>query len=515
MKSKIIIMALIAASITAQAQPYRQTNQQPFSPILQEVLKIDMSKPPHVSPPKPHSHSPQRANNGWYPVKGEMYIENETEIAGYISHTIGQNGLLDKRIAVCNHPFLYDSTVSVMNRMPYTKGKDLIDTVYNYRKNSDGSYILDMRRIYSFHYFDHFDGDSLYYEYIYQFWNDANKQWINYYREKFGYHDTLVQFENRNLKQSGMGNTWMLTEYHHDSITYNHQGFVDTLYMIRNFGNGNTLPYKIGFTNDEQGSYKQADFFVKQGNTWAASDVLSNITWTEWNGFTRVGDISLFGELISPYKRTKINSYYISSGQFNYFRQKWWDINGTKTNTDTTYLIIGEKLYPGTVSDNIYNEYGDYVEWRGTSFSDPDENGKQKINGYSALYNKYTYDDIYGMTEHKVYLINLLEDGKMDTAFFDGIKYTEFAPVSIVEHPQSSKQTLTIFPNPVSGVVTISAASEIQRLNVFDITGRLVSSQSPASNRVVFDTGTLPQGVYLVQALLKDGRQQTGKVVFN
>jgi hypothetical protein len=54
---------------------------------------------------------------------------------------------------------------------------------------------------------------------------------------------------------------------------------------------------------------------------------------------------------------------------------------------------------------------------------------------------------------------------------------------------------------------------EVQHLNIFDITGRLVGSRSPVGNRVDFDTGDLPAGVYLVQALLKDGGQRTGKVV--
>ena len=73
--------------------------------------------------------------------------------------------------------------------------------------------------------------------------------------------------------------------------------------------------------------------------------------------------------------------------------------------------------------------------------------------------------------------------------------------------------TFSFYPNPVSGNVTISASAEIQQLHIFDITGRLVSSQSLVGNQVVFDTGVLPKGVYLVQALMKDGAQKTGKVV--
>jgi hypothetical protein len=83
---------------------------------------------------------------------------------------------------------------------------------------------------------------------------------------------------------------------------------------------------------------------------------------------------------------------------------------------------------------------------------------------------------------------------------------------SVPDLPQSENY-LSIFLNPVSDMVTISATAEIQQLSIFDITGRLVNSQSPMDNRVVFDTGVLPSGVYLVRALLKDGGVRTGKMI--
>jgi hypothetical protein len=505
----IIICALGYCPAYAQ-ELHRQTNLQPSFSVFQEALKIDLNKSPDVRFPIPGSHSAQRANNGWYPVKGEIYIDSETEIAGYTYFTIGQNGLLDKETWLLNKPGYYDSTVSVMNRTPYTKGKDLIDTVYNYLKKPDGAYKLDARRTHSYHYFDHFEADSFYYEYILHTWDDANKQWNELFRQKTAFNDTLIEFNNR-ISQHQFGS---LDYYFEDYITYNQQGFVDSLYMIRNIGDGNMSPqFKIYFTNDEQGCYTQRDYFKKEGTAWVKSDIHSNITWTEWNGFTYSSHKFIGIELVSPYKRSKIKSYDIASPiHGNLFYQKWWDINGTKTNIDTIYWVIGERLYPMEEIRHIYNEYGDYVEFRQTDFFKPDENGKQEIVFYNALFYKYTYDAIYGMTEYKYYHA-FLEDGKIDTIFLSCFRYTEFAPVSITEPPQSFEPTLRLVPNPVSGMVTISTTVEMQQLNIFDITGRLVGSQSPAGNQVVFDTGVLPKGVYLVQALLKDGGQRTGKLI--
>jgi len=85
--------------------------------------------------------------------------------------------------------------------------------------------------------------------------------------------------------------------------------------------------------------------------------------------------------------------------------------------------------------------------------------------------------------------------------------------VAISELSPSNKHSLIIAPNPVSGIVTISATAEIEQLNIFDVMGRLVKSQSPANRQVIFDTGVLPKGVYLVQVRLKDGGVQTGKII--
>jgi len=116
---------------------YAQELCQQTRSIPQEALKIDLNKSSDVWRPILNNHSPQRANNGWYPVKGESYYLSETKIAGYISFEIGYDGLLDKRITIGNSSNFYDSTVAVMNRTPYTQGKDLIDTVYNYLKNPE------------------------------------------------------------------------------------------------------------------------------------------------------------------------------------------------------------------------------------------------------------------------------------------------------------------------------------------------------------------------------------------
>ena len=78
---------------------------------------------------------------------------------------------------------------------------------------------------------------------------------------------------------------------------------------------------------------------------------------------------------------------------------------------------------------------------------------------------------------------------------------------------QNGQPLLTIAPNPVSGMVTISATDEIEQLEIYDITGRLIKSQISTSEKITFNTGILPHGIYMVQARLKEGGVQRGKLV--
>jgi hypothetical protein len=78
---------------------------------------------------------------------------------------------------------------------------------------------------------------------------------------------------------------------------------------------------------------------------------------------------------------------------------------------------------------------------------------------------------------------------------------------------QFGQQLLVIAPNPVSGMVTISATDEMQQLDLFDFTGRLLKSQTHASEQMSFNTEGLPPGIYIVQARLKEGNMQRGKLI--
>ncbi|MDR0970319.1 MAG: T9SS type A sorting domain-containing protein, partial [Lentimicrobiaceae bacterium] len=151
-----------------------------------------------------------------------------------------------------------------------------------------------------------------------------------------------------------------------------------------------------------------------------------------------------------------------------------------------------------------YNEYGDLIEWRSTSFTFPDANGNQTETVSNYLY-PHVYDEIYGLIEKKTYIGN---------TFYDGRKYTDFAYyVSVPEIESLSKQALNISPNPATGNVSISASETIKELQIFNSNGKLVNKQAVANEKITFDVTILTQGIYLVRAILENNDTQTGKLI--
>jgi hypothetical protein len=73
----------------------------------------------------------------------------------------------------------------------------------------------------------------------------------------------------------------------------------------------------------------------------------------------------------------------------------------------------------------------------------------------------------------------------------------------------------SVFPNPTRDALTVRNSDHmIQRVEMFDITGRLVSSKIVNANVYRYERGNLKDGVYLMQVVF-DNERITKKVVFN
>ena len=68
-----------------------------------------------------------------------------------------------------------------------------------------------------------------------------------------------------------------------------------------------------------------------------------------------------------------------------------------------------------------------------------------------------------------------------------------------------------VFPNPASGSVTVTGES-LCKVEVHNLLGQLVASSDCDGDSVTIDLQNLSQGVYLVTATDRDGRQHVRKL---
>ena len=72
------------------------------------------------------------------------------------------------------------------------------------------------------------------------------------------------------------------------------------------------------------------------------------------------------------------------------------------------------------------------------------------------------------------------------------------------------KSGLQIYPNPAGDVVTISTKSEIQSVNIFDLSGKKVKSLKPAKE---INVSSLAKGTYILQVFYMNGGVENTKLI--
>ena len=109
----------------------------------------------------------------------------------------------------------------------------------------------------------------------------------------------------------------------------------------------------------------------------------------------------------------------------------------------------------------------------------------------------------------------------LEYAFVGGREYGVLPVASEPDVPSSAALTVTVAPNPASGVVRIGlglGAPGAIRLDVFDMVGRLVHTvpagrRSAGQTTIALDTSGWSAGPYIVRASTPDRRHATARLV--
>jgi hypothetical protein len=73
---------------------------------------------------------------------------------------------------------------------------------------------------------------------------------------------------------------------------------------------------------------------------------------------------------------------------------------------------------------------------------------------------------------------------------------------------ESEQNTLQVYPNPANDFIYIAGTTEIDRVLIFDVSGKLVLSTELTGVNNTCDISTLNQGAYLLLTKLKNGAIQ-------
>lgn len=161
----------------------------------------------------------------------------------------------------------------------------------------------------------------------------------------------------------------------------------------------------------------------------------------------------------------------------------WWDFATLQA------VVAGTNQALGLSGEDAYN--ADLLNAQGLA-GNPGM-GPEKGNAY--------LDTIHGYVNPRIMCVLELPDAACGPLSTNS---------SIVENATN------IFPNPSSDALTIRNNEFImRRLEVYDITGRMVASKVINANEFRFERGQLGDGVYLMQIVFDNNERITKKVLFN
>jgi len=217
-------------------------------------------------------------------------------------------------------------------------------------------------------------------------------------------------------------------------------------YLTAAVSNDNPFPDFQGYIVRQDEEYNVL-WTLKTGNPSLRTDLFNMIETMDGN-YIAVG---------SNFDDTLDNGFGIRTGYLIKF-----DESGT---------VIWEKQYYGAFGGQHKNEFYDIVEMADSSLVLCGESTRQS-------------EDF----PQRGWLVSLDKNGNLDSLTVD---------VKMVE--TRSKVSLDLYPNPATDYVMVELSNEnIERVELYSLTGQLLRSEVVSGRRVEFSVGDLPSGVYSV-----------------
>lgn len=75
----------------------------------------------------------------------------------------------------------------------------------------------------------------------------------------------------------------------------------------------------------------------------------------------------------------------------------------------------------------------------------------------------------------------------------------------------SQEVVISIYPNPSTGIFKIQTTENIERIEVFNLSGRIIKEMNP--NSIEMDLSKLPSGCYFLKFTFSSGDMLTNRIV--
>ena len=154
---------------------------------------------------------------------------------------------------------------------------------------------------------------------------------------------------------------------------------------------------------------------------------------------------------------------------------------------DRSWLLRGYTSPMESSGDFTYNVY-----WG------PEEGGDEQLDlGYEAI---TATQASYNTTENQRYNVTAIWDGR-ETELSNTIY---LGPSVDIEEATTTNQDIKVYPNPVRDRLILNSDG-IQQVSLYTITGVRVFESTANHSEVEVDMTSLPQGLYILRVLTKDG----------
>lgn len=341
-------------------------------------------------------------------------------------------------------------------------------------------------------------------------YNRSNNQWMAVVKTEYSYNANNKLSMQLNYNWDFIKNQWIYqnnqiakTEYFYDSKgnndrtnayewdttaknwalntsttnTFNGNNKI-TSQLDSNFYRGNTSIYKADYTYDAKGN-----------NTLILNSFFSNGAWSQNSKDEYTFDANNNNTLKIYYYWDNQNSQWISNSKNEYT----FDANGNNT-TEIQSEYANNTWNSSRKYNRSYNNSINFsdVAWPFGNIENTTNTPKHQITGSIS----------------QAFTNNKWVNRSSDTYY-----YKAFSPNSSALEMESIASN--IYPNPTSGIINIATSKNLETIHVFDISGKMVHSQTIATkqNNVELNLSSLNNGIYFIHALSENGESNCNKIV--